>query len=294
MRAIPSVLEAALASGITTHCQCWLLTRRDGYQIGLTDHDVDLAIGAILFEAASGFSASAIEAESGLATGGGEISGAISSARILPTDIEAGLYDGARLETYLVDWNNPALDFLINAATLGEIRRSDGRFVAETRDAFHALDQERGRLYAAGCSAELGDIRCGVNLSAPPYRMTGVVATTDGRQSLVSSQVASTAAGFFTRGAVRFTTGANAGAAAIIKDHRGGGEVVLWQSLGQDLMPGDQFIATAGCDKRLSTCRDRFDNAVNFRGFPFIPAPDFVLTYARPGEGRHRGRPLVR
>jgi uncharacterized phage protein (TIGR02218 family) len=45
----------------------------------------------------------------------------------------------------------------------------------------------------------------------------------------------------------------------------------------------------AGCDKRLATCRDRFANAVNFRGFPHIPGNDFVISYPVPGKTSGRG-----
>lgn len=34
---------------------------------------------------------------------------------------------------------------------------------------------------------------------------------------------------------------------------------------------GDQFNAAAGCDKNLSTCTNRFNNAINFLGFIHIP-----------------------
>ena len=36
-----------------------------------------------------------------------------------------------------------------------------------------------------------------------------------------------------------------------------------------------------GCDRQLRTCRERFDNVANFRGFPHIPGNDFVLRYPR-------------
>ena len=36
-----------------------------------------------------------------------------------------------------------------------------------------------------------------------------------------------------------------------------------------------------GCDRRLTTCRERFGNVANFRGFPHIPGNDFVLKYPR-------------
>ena len=52
----------------------------------------------------------------------------------------------------------------------------------------------------------------------------------------------------------------------------------------EPIAAGDTFNVTAGCDKRFATCRDRFDNAVNFRGFPHIPGNDFVISYAGSGE----------
>jgi uncharacterized phage protein (TIGR02218 family) len=294
MRAIPPALAEKFARGVTTFCHGWLLIRRDGLEIALTDHDRDLVIGARVFEAASGFTASTSDSEAGLATGGGEISGALSSEKIRATDIEAGLFDGAEIRTFLIDWQAPNLDFPLGRAWIGDIRRVDGAFVAETRDAFHALDQEQGRLYAATCDCALGDSRCKVDLTLPPNRITGVIASAPGRSVVVVPVVAGQASGFFTRGTIRFLSGANAGVAMAIKDHRDDGELVLWQALSADAAPGDPVAITAGCDKRFATCRDRFSNAVNFRGFPFLPAPEFVLAYARPGEGRHRGRPLVR
>lgn len=43
-----------------------------------------------------------------------------------------------------------------------------------------------------------------------------------------------------------------------------------------------------GCDKRSSTCAGRFDNLLNFRGFPTIPGEDFLTVYPARGE-RHDG-----
>ncbi len=144
MKSLPATIALGLASGVTTHCQCWLLTRKDGVTLGFTDHDRTLTIDAQVFEAASGIEASAVESETGLAAANGEITGALTSARVTAEDIEAGRYDGAELRRWLVDWNAPALDCLIDVVTLGEIRRKDGAFIAETRNALHALDLEKG------------------------------------------------------------------------------------------------------------------------------------------------------
>ncbi len=55
------------------------------------------------------------------------------------------------------------------------------------------------------------------------------------------------------------------------------------------IAPGDAFVVITGCDKQLATCRARFANALNFRGFPHMPGPDYVLAVAKPGEPVRRG-----
>ena len=58
----------------------------------------------------------------------------------------------------------------------------------------------------------------------------------------------------------------------------------LWKYRFARLAWGDGFVIRAGCDKRLETCRDRFANVLNFRGFPNIPGQDAVLRYAAKGD----------
>jgi uncharacterized phage protein (TIGR02218 family) len=48
------------------------------------------------------------------------------------------------------------------------------------------------------------------------------------------------------------------------------------------------FLIRAGCDKRIATCRAKFGNVVNFRGFPHMPGQDAVLRYAT-RDGGHDG-----
>jgi uncharacterized phage protein (TIGR02218 family) len=58
----------------------------------------------------------------------------------------------------------------------------------------------------------------------------------------------------------------------------------LWQAMAEPIAVGDSFAITAGCDKSFATCRDRFANIVNFRGFPQIPGNDFIVSYPLPGS----------
>jgi uncharacterized phage protein (TIGR02218 family) len=59
-----------------------------------------------------------------------------------------------------------------------------------------------------------------------------------------------------------------------------------------DIASGDAFVVTAGCDKRFATCRQKFANGDNFRGFPHMPGNDFALNVARKGD-ENDGKPVV-
>ena len=71
-----------------------------------------------------------------------------------------------------------------------------------------------------------------------------------------------------------------------------GGTVTLelWQGMSKDVETGDAFTVTAGCDKSFRTCRAKFDNAANFRGFPHVPGVDFALAVPDRGGKNDGGR----
>ena len=54
----------------------------------------------------------------------------------------------------------------------------------------------------------------------------------------------------------------------------------------------DRFRIIAGCDKRAETCRKKFSNLLNFRGFPLIPGDDWVTAYPKEGAN-HDGSSLL-
>ena len=262
--------------GSTTLCRCWRLTRRDGAALGFTDHDRDLAFGGTAFAARSGLEAADATAELGFAVGGGEVSGALTSDAIAEADVAAGGYDAATVETWLVDWASPDRRRLTGQGTIGEVRREDGAFVAEIRGLMHRLDERRGRVFSATCDADLGDARCGIDLSRPAWRTEGTVAATDGGHGIAATGLDAHPAGRLSGGRLTWSTGANAGLAADVRVHRAG-EVSLWSAPARPIAVGDAFALTAGCDKRFATCRNVFANTASFRGFPHMPGNDFLM-----------------
>jgi uncharacterized phage protein (TIGR02218 family) len=292
MREILPALQARCEAGVTTLCRCWIVRRRDGAVQGFTDHDGDLVVEDVTCRAGTGFDSSEATARFDLSAGGADIAGALSDDTLSEADLGAGRYDAAAVETWMVDWSAPALRVLVARGTLGEVKREGRAFTAELRGLADALAQPSGRLYTARCNADLGDARCRVDLGSPAFHGAGVVIAVESASTLVASGLEDFAEGVFTGGRLTWSGGANAALAVEVKDHRivaGGARLSLWQAMPQPVTEGDAFAVTAGCDKRFATCRDRFANGANFRGFPHIPGNDFVIAAPEAGAGNDGG-----
>lgn len=284
MKQLPAALAAHLAGGVTTLAWCWRLVRRDGIRLGFTDHDRDLTFDGTVFEAASGFSGSEMRESIGLSVDDLEIDGALVSGRLSEVDLAAGLFDDAQVEIFRVNWHDPAQRILMRKGSLGEVRRSGTSFSAEVRGLSHYLQQPKGRLFQYTCDADLGDARCGIALAA--YTSSGSVIAVEGASRVRVIGIGGVATGVFARGLFAVTSGPAAGFRVEVRaDTRSGAEVVLdlWQPVPETLAAGVLVTISAGCDKTLETCRTRFSNAANFRGFPHMPGNDFVVSYARAG-----------
>lgn len=295
MPVIPPALQTKLNSGATTLCRCWTITRRDGVVQGFTDHDRDVLLDDVVCRADTGFAASEATARLGLAVDGAEIAGALAAESLTEADLAAGRFDAAEVSVYIVDWSDPALRVLMAKGVLGEVRREATAFTAEFRGLAHRFAEERGRIYTARCGADLGDECCGVDLMQPAWRATGSVTQMLATSSFLVSGLGAFAEGWFSAGRLTFTAGANAAVSMEVKAHRllaSGVSLDLWQAMPEPIAEGDAFGITAGCDKTFEACRDRFANAVNFRGFPHIPGNDFVLSYPVPGEPGNNGKSL--
>jgi len=287
MRSVDPELQARLDGGATTLCRCWRVRRRDGRAFGFTDHDGDLAFDGTEFRASSGMDASAVQSSTGLAVDNAQAMGALTDAGVTEADIAAGRFDGASVEQWLVDWTRPDLRVLIFAGQFGEIRRADGAFEVELRGLAEALNAPVGRVLARGCDRRLGDDRCRFNLDAPGFRGEGMVAAAGPGPRIEATGLAGFEPGWFAGGALEWLSGENAGLTGAVKaDARDGTRRVidLWQTPGAAVAAGDRFRVSAGCDKQPGTCRAKFDNFLNFRGFPHIPGDDWVAAYPKNGE----------
>ncbi len=291
MEVLNQALAAHLATGTTTLARCWAVIRRDGAEMGFTDHDRDLTFDGITFRANSGLTASALQQSSGLSVDNAEAVGALSDAALTEADILAGRYDGAGVRIWLVNWADPAERLMQFRGHLGEIGRADGAFEVELRGLAEALNQPQGRVFHKRCAAVLGDGRCRFDLETPGFTAELAVEEVEDARVLRFAGLSGFAARWFEKGALRVLDGAAAGLTGVVKNDRQDGAarvIELWESLRADLATGDMVRIEPGCDKLEETCRLKFSNFNNFRGFPHIPGEDWLMGYpvdARVNDG---------
>lgn len=277
-----------VGSKTTSLARCWGLTRRDGMRFGFTDHDRDLAFEGWTFRADTGLSARALQQGAGLAVDNSAAQGALSDAALREEDIEAGRFDGADLSCWLVNWQEVSCRWLQFRGSIGELFRAGGAFEAELRGLTQALNRPLGRIYQKPCTAVLGERACGFDLALPGYHFHGSVAglTETGQFQWPEADqgLDGFEPGWFRGGRLTVTSGAAAGLWAMIKDDetQGGYRILtLWAPLRAMVQSGDQLRLEAGCDKRMQTCRLKFNNLANFQGFPDIPGEDWEMAVAK-------------
>ncbi|MCB9956907.1 MAG: DUF2163 domain-containing protein [Caulobacterales bacterium] len=279
MRAFDEDLKAHLLSGATTLATCWRIERRDGEVFAFTDHDRALSFDGDVYGPQTGGEGSALSSSADLSIDNAEVVGLLSSERLSPSELMSGRFDGAEVQILRVNWAAPTQRFLMKRGLIGEVKREGASFTAEIRGLAQSLDQPRGRVYERVCDALVGDARCGVDLDGAAFKGEGVVTSVidDGR--FIASELDAFDDGWFVHGRLDWLTGENAGTSGHVKTHAGGA-LSLWLPAGASIAEGDAFEVRAGCDKAFATCRAKFSNAINFRGFHMMPGNDFIIQVA--------------
>lgn len=285
-------LLAHMAGGVTTLARAWEIRRRDGLRLGFTDHDGDLVMDGASFTASTGLAAKALQHTTGLSVDNTEAVGALSDTAIDEADLVAGRFDGAEVTIWLLNWADPAQNMVEFRGTFGEVTRAGGAFKVDLRGLTEALNAPQGRVYQRGCNAVLGDAACRVDLGAGGHRAAMVVQeiTTGGEIVLTGTAVQDD--GWFQLGRFAASTGAAAGLVGMVKrDLRinGGRKVTLWQSFAVPLGVGDAITLEVGCDRAHTTCKAKFNNLLNFQGFPHIPGEDWQISYPNETQAKDGG-----
>jgi len=270
-----------MAEEVVTAAYCWRVDRTDGVTFGFTSHDQDLTFDGVTYEAATGFTPTAVDTSDSLSVDNLDVDGVLSSERITEDELAGGVYDFARVTIYLVNWQNisdPKL--ILRRGTIGRIRYGKTGFTAEIRGLTEAYQQKAGAVYQKTCRATLGDAKCGINLAS--YTTTGTVTAVYSDTQFATNVVAD--AGAYDYGTITWTSGDNRYTTSETKVFMTDGTIEVYLPTIWQPQVGDTFTIVAGCDRNYSTCINRFNNRLNFRGEPMVPGNDYLASYPIKGS----------
>lgn len=259
-----------LKQSASTIVKCWRIERADGVVIGFTEHDRELVIDGETYSPTNAFSATAFTQSNDMSVNNIDVV-ALISGLIREEDLQAGKFDNAKVRIFLASWQAPVYgDMPVMGARFGEITFKDGQFETELRSLLQALQQRQGRLYGLECDADLGDNRCTVDLTA--FTFEGSVSYLSYTDGIFFDTSRTEADDYFQYGKVRFTSGKNTGIEMEVSGYKQEkGFIMLLEPMPYPIHVGDTFQIEAGCDKTCTTCKAKFDNLLNFQGFPHMP-----------------------
>lgn len=277
MKTLSGAFQSHLDGGSAFLATLWRVTRVDGVIHRYTDHDNPLTVGGFVYESVAGYTRSAITSSADMAVDSLELKSVHQDATIAEDDLRANKYQGAEVLISLCVYTDLTITPVdLRIGWLGQITLADKEYTIELRGLSDRLQQTIGRLYGRDCDADLGDARCGVDLTLPIHNATGTAATVVSDNEFTDPARTETK---WTAGKLTWTSGNNAGVSIEIKKADGAGTITLWQPMPKPIVIGDAYAIKAGCQKRrLEDCVALYNNAVNYRGFDTTPGNDYLTS----------------
>jgi uncharacterized phage protein (TIGR02218 family) len=278
MRIIDPSLQGRLDTGSSTLCRIFTITTAAGAVLRWTDLDIDIEYNGDTYLATRSLKVSNVSTSVNGGVNSTNVEFFYDDAGITRDDILKGEYDSAVLSMSWIDWTFPeygeVLVFVGEVSVTQATNKFRGGF--EATGILNRGDMRIGQFYTPECSADLGDARCGKDTAL--LTTTGTILSTATRLRFLATMTAPEN-DYFSFGVLTWDTGPNAGRSIEVLSQlevSGSQQIVLALEMPVDPGVGDTFTILAGCDKRRDTCKTKFDNIVNYRGYPFVPGTDTI------------------
>lgn len=291
MKTIPSLLQTHLNGDTTTLALCWAILKRNGDYIRGTTHDRDIVVSsgtyAGTYDASSNITPTNVKSNADLAVDNLDVTGAWADNTVrmdvTRADIEARNLDFASVRTFFVNWASPDDGQVpMRSGYLGSIQYdSNGGYSTEVRGLAQLLQTNIVQTYSDRCTVKrLGDARCQVDVAS--LSITATVLSVASRREFTVGGITTQPVTYFALGNLVGLTGDNAGFLRQIRlDNVASteGHLAMFEAFPKDVVVGDTFTMSPGCDRLLQTCITKFDNLRNNRAYGvLIPGIDALLS----------------
>lgn len=251
----------------------WRIHRNDGVTLGFTSHNRDLWFDGIMHRAAPGMVPSAIRRTSALSSDSADVNGALGHNSISAADLASGRFDNAQVRIGAVDWETLDHATLYNGS-IGSVSTQSDTFSAELRSAKAELEADFIPRTSPTCRAQF----CGKGCTLSALRFTHEALLTGIDFDANRVQFDALDPSLFADGQIRWIDGPHVGLKMLVIAADADG-LTVDTPLNAELSLGSRAFLLEGCDHTLATCADRFGNAMNFQGEPYLPGNDLLARY---------------
>jgi uncharacterized phage protein (TIGR02218 family) len=263
-------LLAHLREVPSTLAVCYKLTTVDlSVSLGYTTHTRDLLLpghAGVAFSSARGLAPLNISQQAGAATPNSQLEALFVDDAITPAKVDAGLFDAAEEEIFLVNYKNVAMgELLLLAGPIGQVQVFGKRFRAEALGRSAALAQAVGLEVSPTCRVvTFGDFQCKRDLTALTRTHT-VAALPGGLWTFQASAEFTYTDDLLAFGTAEFLSGNNVSLGKFPVRTNVANLVTLELPVPFAMQVGDSVRLIEGCDRTAARCK-ALANMVNFHG----------------------------
>lgn len=273
MKILNSATKQEYEKNASTLCTCLKITRTDGLVLRVTDYDENLIVDGELYEPVYSYNMSTINSSKDMSVDTLEIDAIYNPVFFNEKDIIARKLDNAKFVFFRTSFLNTTVRDTLKSGYLGSITKTKNRLKIELRGLAQILQQSVTEFYTERCRASFGDSKCKKDKTS--FTLTTTMDVVNNNASFTINSASAYASQYFQYGYIEFTNGLNKGIIREIANHNAS-SIETFEAFPFVISTSDTIKIVAGCDKNLSTCVNKFNNEINFRGFPFIPGPDKI------------------
>jgi len=267
-------LPLTLSDRVVKPARLLVITRRDGIVMRIAETQTPITVDGNVYAPLAGCEISAVKHTLGGDTPSMEIAGAhnnTGTAAFNTADIDIGLYDAAGVQLYIVNRANPTTLGLLFTGTIQPVAYDiSGRVSFDVRGPSVGAGTGYIQRFAPMCRTDLFSPLCGVNPDA--YELAATVTAVVNRFNFTIS-IAPAPDGYLNGGVVLTETGV-----AFEIANQSGSSLTAYLPYHRVLAVGMGLSLWPGCDKRIATCHQKYNNAASFQA-----EPHSIGVYAQQG-----------
>lgn len=178
------------------------------------------------------------------------------------TDIQNNIFQNASITLFQIDKVNQKQIIFVGEVTKIEI--FDHHFEMKIASQKQKLFSTICKLFSPTCRASLGDAQCQVDLNSK--KVSGNVTAVAANQMSITSNALNQENGYFDYGHIIFDDDQNK--KLVVRNFFKGGKIFFNSKPIFEINDRDLFEIFPGCDKKFITCKNKFNNSINFQGEP--------------------------